>query len=166
MSMSEVPITSTTAKGVKGMNLSQKQKLASGIVLEDHNDLLILTHRGTIKRVNVLDIPKKKRTNKGVRLYKEVKSNPFMVTDLCLMNATQYKNRAKILVNTTKTLVNINAFDVKIDKSGNGKSFIKSKFGKPLFMNIEQLEYDENITPISDYVKEEDLEIVQQKLFD
>ena len=33
-------------------------------------------------------------------------------------------------------------------------------------MNIEQLEYDENITPISDYVKEEDLEIVQQKLFD
>jgi topoisomerase-4 subunit A len=166
MSMSEVPITSTTAKGVKGMNLSTKQKLASGIILEDHHDLLILTHRGTIKRVNVLDIPKKKRTNKGVRLYKEVKSNPFMVTDLCLMNATQYKNRAKILVNTTKKLVVINAFDVKTDKSGNGKSFIKPRLGKPLFMNIEQFEYDDSITPISEYVKEDDVEVVQQKLFD
>lgn len=166
MSMSEVPITSTTAKGVKGMNLSQKQKLASGIVLEDHNDLLVLTHRGTIKRVNIMDIPKKKRTNKGVRLYKDVKSNPFMVTDLCLMNATQYKNRAKIVVNTTKTIMSINAFDIKIDRSGNGKSFIKPRFGKPLFMNIQEFECDDKITPISEYVKEDVLEIVQQKLFE
>ncbi len=166
MSMSEVPITSTTAKGVKGMNLPQKHKLASGIVLEDHNDLLVLTHRGTIKRVNVLDIPKKKRTNKGVQIYKEVKSNPFMVIDLCLMNATQYKNRAKIKVNTTKAIVDINAFDVKTDRTGNGKSFVKPRFGKPLFLNIEKFEIDETITVLSEYVKEKDLDLIQQKLFE
>ena len=166
MSMSEVPITSTTAKGVKGMNLPQKQKLASGVVLKDHHDLLILTHRGTIKRVNVIDIPKKKRTNKGVQIYKEVKSNPFMITDLCLMNATQYKNRANIKINTDKTLININAFDVKIDRTGNGKSFVKPRFGKPLFIIIEEFEIDDTITPLSDYVKEKNSDIIQQKLFD
>lgn len=166
MNMSEVPITSTTAKGVKGMNLPPKHKLASGIVLKEHNDLLILTHRGTIKRVNILDIPKKKRTNKGVQIYKEVKSNPFLITDLCLMNATQYKNRAIISVNTSKTRVLINAFDVKTDKTGNGKSFIKPRFGKPLFMNIEELEIDDSITPISDYVKEKNVDLIQQKLFE
>jgi topoisomerase-4 subunit A len=164
--MSQVPITSTTAKGVKGMNLPQKQKLASGIVLKDHNDLLILTHRGTIKRINVMDIPKKKRTNKGVQIYKIVKSNPFMITDLCLMNATQYKQRAKIRVNTTKTVITINAFDIKIDRTGNGKSFIKPRFGKPLYMNIEELLVDDSITPLSEYVKDQDTEIIQQKLFD
>jgi len=166
MNMSEVPITSTTAKGVKGMNLPTKQKLSSGVVLEEHHDLLILTHRGTIKRISISDIPLKKRTNKGVQIYKEVKSNPFLITDLCLMNASQYKNRAEITINTTKTRVIINAFDVKHDKTGNGKAFVKPRFGKPLFMNIEDIEIDENLTPLSDYVKTENTDIIQQKLFD
>ena len=166
MNMSEVPITSTTAKGVKGMNLPPKQKLSSGIVLKEYNDLLILTHRGTIKRVSISDIPKKKRTNKGVQIYKIVKSNPFLITDLCLMNATQYKNRAIISINTTKTRVQISAFDVKTDKTGNGKSFIKPRFGKPLFMNIEELEIDDTISPISDYEKEINTDLIQQKLFE
>jgi topoisomerase-4 subunit A len=101
-----------------------------------------------------------------VQIYKEVKSNPFLITDLCLMNASQYKHRANIYVNTTKTRVTINAFDVKTDKTGNGKSFVKPRFGKPLFMNIENIEIDESITPISEYTKERDIDLVQQKLFD
>jgi topoisomerase-4 subunit A len=164
--LAEIPVTSTTAKGVKGMNLNPKQLLASGIILSDFHDLLLLTNRGTIKRLSILDIPKKKRTNKGVQIYKVVKSNPYLVQDLCLMNATQYKNRAIITVNTTETSVSINSFDVKHDKTENGKSFIKKKEGIAQFINIEQFEEDNTITPLSEYEREIDHELIQQKLFD
>mgnify|MGYP000607414483 FL=1 len=163
--LAEIPVTSTTAKGVKGMNLSRRQKLAAGIVLKDHHDLLLLTNRGTIKRIDISEIPKKRRTNKGVQLYKIVRSNPYLVRDACLMNATQYKNRANVRVNTTKTGLLINAFDIKTDKTENGKSFIASKLGEPLYIHIEQMEEDPDITPISEYEREEDHDIVQQSLF-
>ena len=165
-SLSEISVTSTTAKGVKGLNLTPRQKLSSGIILKDHHELLVLTHRGTIKRLNLEDIPKKRRTNKGVPLYKVVKSNPYLVVDLCLMNATQYKNRAKININTDKMLVTLKAFDIKTDKTVTGKSYIKSKQGKPLFMNIEELEIDDTIPNLNDYKKIKNIDLVQQKLFE
>lgn len=164
--LSEIPITSTTAKGVKGMNLSSKQKLATGIILKDYHDALLLTNRGTIKRIILSEIAKKKRTNKGVQLYKVIQSNPYLVQDICLMNATQYKNRAQIRVNTSETQVLINAFDIKHDKSESGKTYITKKQGNPLFINIEEVEEDLTITPLSDYVKEEDQEVIQQTLFE
>jgi len=165
-SLKEISVTSTTAKGVKGLNLSPKQKLASGIVLKEHNDLLILTHRGTIKRLSLEDIPMKRRTNKGVKLYKVVKSNPYFVTDLCLMNATQYKMKAKISINTNKMLVVLKAFDIKTDKTVTGKSFIKPKQGKPLFINIEEMEIDSNIPNLNNYIIEKNSDLIQQKLFE
>jgi len=165
-SLREISVTSTTAKGVKGLNLLEKQKLASGIVLKEYHDLLILTHRGTIKRINLEDIPKKRRTNKGTKLYKIVKSNPYLVIDVCLMNATQYKNRAKISINTDKMLVVLKAFDIKTDKTVTGKLFIKPKQGKPLFINIEELEIDPSIPNLNDYVIEKNIDLIQQKLFE
>ncbi|MBU1019979.1 MAG: hypothetical protein KJ847_02090, partial [Firmicutes bacterium] len=165
-SISEVPITGTTAKGVKGLNLTGKQKLASGIVLKDHHDLIILTNRGTIKRIDVSEIPKKKRTNKGVQLYKVVRSNPYLITDLCILNGTQYKNRATVYVTTTKTRVDINSFDIKRDKTENGKLFIKSKMGKPMFISVQEMEIDPSLPVLSDYVKEKQVDTVQQTLFE
>lgn len=164
--LAEIPVTSTTAKGVKGMNLNPNQHLATGIILKDYHELLLLTNRGTIKRINIQDIPKKKRTNKGVQIYKVVLSNPYLVQDLCLLNATQYKQRAKITVNTDKTLVELNAFDVKHDKTENGKLFVKKVLGKTIFINIEDMEQDSSITPLSEYVKEDDCELIQGKLFE
>lgn len=164
--LDEIPVTSTTAKGVKGMNLGQSQELAAGIVLKDYHELLLLTNRGTIKRINITEIPKKKRTNKGVQLFKVVRSNPYLVQDLCLMNATQYKNRATVTINTTTTSVKISAFDIKQDKTENGKSFVGKSLGDSLFINIEEIEQDLTLAPISEYKKEEDHEIVQTTLFE
>ena len=164
--LAEIPVTSTTAKGVKGMNLAPKQELSSAVILKDHHDLLVLTNRGTIKRMNILEIPKKKRTNKGVQIYKMVKSNPYYIQDTCLLNATQYKNRANVKINTTKLEVNISAFDIKHDKTENGKSFAKKSQGNSLFIQIEPMIEDLTLTPLSEYVREEDHEVVQQKLFE
>ena len=164
--LTEIPVTSTTAKGVKCMNLSTKGSLATGIILKDHHDLLLLTNRGTIKRLDISSIPKKKRTNKGVQVYKVVRSNPYLVSDACLLNATQYKNRAEIIINTTLSSVMISAFDIKHDKTENGKTFVKKKEGVSLLINIQEVEEDISLTPISEYVKDDDEEIVQQQLFE
>jgi topoisomerase-4 subunit A len=164
--LDQIPITATTAKGVKGMNLSTKQKLSSGIILEDHHVLIVLTNRGTIKRYDPVLIPKKKRTNKGVQIYKVVKSNPYLVKDVCLMNATQYKNKVSVRINTDTQLVEVSAFDIKVDKTENGKQFVKKKEGTPLYINIEEVEQDPSLPPLSEYEKLEDQEVVQQKLFE
>lgn len=163
--LDEIPVTATTAKGVKGMNLSQSQELSAGVILEDNHVLIILTNRGTIKRTDPIDIPKKKRTNKGYQIYKVVKSNPYLVKDVCLMNATQYKNKVMIRINTDIQLVEVNAFDIKVDTTQNGKLFVKKGQGRALYINIEDVEVDETLTPISDYTKEPDEEVVQQQLF-
>jgi len=163
--MSEIPVTATTAKGVKGMNLSTKQSLSSGLILKDNHVLIILTNRGTIKRVDPVIIPKKRRTNKGFQVYKVVKSNPYLVKDVCLMNATQYKKKVSIRINTDLQLVEVSAFDIKVDKTENGKLFVKKDMGRALYINIDQVEVDESLPVISEYVKEDDKEVVQQKLF-
>ena len=164
--LSEIPVTATTAKGVKGMNLSTKQELSSGLILKDNHVLIILTNRGTIKRTDPVIIPKKKRTNKGFQVYKVVKSNPYLVKDVCLMNATQYKTKVKIRINTDLKLLEVSAFDIKIDKTENGKLFVKKGDGKALYINIEEVEMDKSIPVISEYVKEDDEQVVQQKLFE
>jgi len=163
--LNEISISSTIAKGVKAMNLPAKETISTAIVLKDHHDLLVLTNKGAIKRINVSDIPKKKRTNRGYLILKMVKSNPVRIIDSVLLNASQYKSRAIINVNTTLGLVEINSFDVKSEQADNGKSFIKSKQGIPLFMSIEDVEIDDTITQLSDFVKDVKVEIIQQKLF-
>lgn len=164
--LSEIPVTATTAKGVKGMNLGQKQYLSSGVILKDEHVLIILTNRGTIKRTDPIIIPKKKRTNKGFQVYKVIKSNPYLVKDVCLMNASQYKNKVNIRINTDQELVVVNAFDIKVDKTENGKLFVKKNQGTPLYINIDETEIDDSLQPISEYKKEEDAEVVQQQLFE
>jgi topoisomerase-4 subunit A len=166
MNLDEIPITSTLAKGVKAMNIGPKHKLSTGIVLKPYHDLLVLTNRRTIKRIDLTSIEKKRRTNKGVQLYKVVKSNPYLVVDACLMNATQYKNRANIRINTNMTFKDINAFDLKTDHTENGRRFLSKKEGTPLFMQIESMEEDPSIPPLSSYEKKEDAHAIQQKLFD
>ncbi|PAT02372.1 DNA topoisomerase IV subunit A [Candidatus Izimaplasma bacterium ZiA1] len=162
----EIPLTQNTAKGVKAMNIAKNQKLAYAVALEDNNDLLVLTNRGTIKRVNILSIPKKKRANRGTHLYKEVKSNPYLVVALENLNATQYKNKVGIKIITSKGEKIISAFDIKTDTTENGKSFIKKKEGIPEFIQIEKIELDDTIPPLSEYVKEDEETEVQTTLFD
>lgn len=161
----DVSVSSTIAKGVKAINLPPKETLSSGNILKNHHDLLLLTNKGAIKRVNIFDIPKKKRTNRGYQVLKYVKSNPVRIVSSVLLNSTQYKNRANVEVITDKEKVIINSFDIKSEQAENGKNFIKKKQGKPLFLAIDQYELDHSITQLSDYVKDVSIETIQQKLF-
>jgi len=164
----ELPVTGPSAKGVKAIGLYEGDELAVSLPLEDHHDLLIVTSRGTIKRINLENVPRKRRTLRGERLYKQVKSSPYYVKDACLMNAVQYKKRAKLYVVTTKKRVELSAFSVKTQTTETGKKFIRNKDGVPLFMSIENVKPDEEevIAPISNFEQLPHETREQQTLFD
>ncbi len=164
----EIPVTGTAAKGVKAMDLKEGESLAASIPLADYHDLLVLTSRGTIKRIELDAITRKRRALRGERLYKQVKSKPYLVRDLALMDAAQYKKRARILVATDKKNVEVSAFSVKTQTSEVGKKFVKTKDGSPISMSIEtvELEEEEVVPPLSNFEQLPYETKEQQTLFD
>jgi len=164
----EIPITGTAAKGVKAMDLKENESLAASIPLADYHDLLVLTSRGTIKRVDPGTITRKRRALRGERLYKQVKSKPYLVRDLALMDAAQYKKRARILIATDRKNVEVSAFSVKTQTSEAGKKFVKTKDGSPQSMIIETVELDEEevVPPLSNFEQLPYVTKEQQTLFD
>ena len=163
--LDEINVSSTTAKGVKIMNISSKQKIASAIVLKDHHEVLIATNRGTIKRIDPSTVQKKKRTLTPTMVLKVVKSNPYLVTDLALLNQTQYRDRANLRIITEKGYLDVEAFELKVDHTDNGRQFAKKKDGGIEFLLMEILE-EEDYPPINEYIKEVEKEEVQQTLFE
>ncbi len=147
--LEEIAISGTQAKGVKAMSLAQGDKLSASLALKAHHDLMIITSRGTIKRINPNTIPPKKRTQKGERLFKQTKTNPYFVVDATLLNHTQYRHRALIHVLTTTHSEPIEAFEIKDKAAEVGKRFIKK--GQPLSFYIDDVELDQDLPPINDY---------------
>ena len=164
--LSEITVTSTLAKGVKAMNLSPKYHLAASMALKDHHDLLVLTTRGTIKRLHVADIPKKRRSLKGEMVMRQPGSNPYLVADLGLLNNAQYRHRATIHVITNKAHIRVSAFDLKRGAAETGQRFIMPKLGQPRHMIIEAMPPEEHLQPLSDYVMCPTPEAKQPSLFD
>ncbi|SOC22527.1 DNA topoisomerase IV subunit A [Ureibacillus xyleni] len=78
--LEELPITGVKTGGVKGMNLKEGDILAAVNVLKSgEEDVIIVTHRGAIKRMNVSEIEKSSRAKRGVVTLKELKSNPHRI---------------------------------------------------------------------------------------
>ncbi len=153
--LDEIPITSRDAKGVKAMSLAARHTLAASIVLEPGCDLLVLTNRGTLKRIDIDTIEKKRRALKGVPLYRQVKTKPYLVRDLTMLDAISYKHRATLHVITNKSHVKVNAFDLKRNAAETGKRFVKASAGTPRHMVLGKVDVDaetrNDTPPLSDY---------------
>ncbi len=164
----EIPVTGTAAKGVKGLSLREGDTLAASQPLADHTDLLVLTSRGTIKRVDLATLTRKRRTLAPERLIKQPQKHPYLVRDLELMDAVQYKKRATLHVVTDRTNVELSAFTIKRQPSEAGKKHIRTKDGEPLFMRLDsvELEEDEVIAPLSNFEQTPFETGEQQTLFD
>ncbi len=164
--LEEIPVASPTAKGVKAMQLGKKDRLAATIMLKDETSLLALTSRGTVKRIEIESIEKKKRTLKGTSIIKQPKSNPYLIQDLGLINNAQYKNRANVTVLTTKTSLQTTAFAFKTNMGETGKKILGTAHGRPFKLTIEPMEKDQDLPPISDYKATEMVQKEQVSLFE
>lgn len=163
--LEEIPATSTIAKGVKAMNLKKGETLATSVILEDAHDIVLLTDRGTLKRINPEEIEKKKRALRGERVLKPVKTNPYRVVDADVLSAVQYKKRAAVHVLTDKGERLVSAFDLKENAAEHGKKFIKGK-ATPFKFRIDDAQDEEGlIAPFHDFKQKPSVPETQQTLF-
>jgi len=166
--LADIPVSSTQAKGVKAMQLRNKDSLALTMPLQAYHVVAVLTNRGTIKRVDPIDIIKKRRAQRGMRLYKEIKTNPYLIVDAKRFDAQDYKYRAPLRIITSKTVVDLSAFDVKASQGEHGKAFVKKQDGAAKWLLKTTIESDETeqLPPITDYVPQDESESEQVSLFE
>ncbi|KGR90127.1 DNA gyrase subunit A [Ureibacillus massiliensis 4400831 = CIP 108448 = CCUG 49529] len=77
----EIPVTGVKTGGVKGMNLKDNDHLVSVNMLNKsaEQDIMVITHRGAVKRMSVSEIEISSRAKRGVVTLKELKANPHRI---------------------------------------------------------------------------------------
>ncbi|TLS36834.1 DNA topoisomerase IV subunit A [Pseudalkalibacillus caeni] len=83
----EVNIVGQRASGVKGINLKKEDYVVSACVIEPDvpANLVLITHRGAVKKMPLTEFEQGSRTNRGVVMLRELKSNPHRVVGLKLV---------------------------------------------------------------------------------
>ena len=74
----EVPVIGAKAAGVKAMNLKADDVVQSAFICNT-SSFYLLTHRGSLKRVSIEEIPVTSRANRGLQVLRELKSKPHRV---------------------------------------------------------------------------------------
>ncbi|MER2191563.1 MAG: DNA topoisomerase IV subunit A [Solibacillus sp.] len=79
--MSEIPPTGLRTGGVKGILLKEHEQLVTVTTLAPggEQDIVVVTHRGAVKRMSVAEIDLSARAKRGHVIVKEVKSNPHHI---------------------------------------------------------------------------------------
>ncbi|MGC4376405.1 DNA topoisomerase IV subunit A [Fictibacillus sp. Mic-4] len=83
----EISIVGKGAAGVKGINLKDGDVVVSGFALaeEENVELLLVTHRGAVKKMKLSEFDKTSRAKRGLVMLRELKKNPHKVVDLKLI---------------------------------------------------------------------------------
>ena len=150
---SEIPSTGLSARGVKAMKLSQKEFLVKSVPLLNGHDLLVLTSRGTIKRLELAELPKKHRTQSPAEAYKPLKTKAVEAVDMVLLDAAHYRQKTDLFILTSKTTVKTPVFELKLNVADLGKSITQPKHGNPLLMRYPVIELAPENTPLSTYLQ-------------
>ncbi|MBP2239885.1 topoisomerase-4 subunit A [Cytobacillus eiseniae] len=77
----EINIVGTRAAGVKGINLKENDFVTAGQLIDQSKDqaAVIVTQRGSIKRMKLTEFEKTSRAKRGVVMLRELKTNPHRV---------------------------------------------------------------------------------------
>ena len=77
-SSQDVPVVGAKAAGVKSINLKDDDFVVASYFAET-DSFYVLTQRGSLKRVNVTEIPAKSRAGRGLQILRELKKAPHKV---------------------------------------------------------------------------------------
>lgn len=144
--MEEIPITGVKTGGVKGINLKDDDLLAAVNVIEKDakQDVLVVTHRGAIKRMSISEIERTGRAKRGLVILKELKTNPHRIFNVLVVNEED-----SVLVVTKKQVQEKFAISelTKADRYSNGSlKFDINNDGELLFVKI--------LKPIQEVIKD------------
>lgn len=148
----EIPITGLRSSGVKSISL-KNDYVVSAHVYNNEEMLVIITSKGTAKRVRLSEFETTSRARKGVLVVRDVKTNPYYIYRTFIVN-----NKSQIVYKTKDDLIDIKVTEFPItDRLSTGTQFTK----QPLLdcfipKKIEETSIEEEI--ISPQEEEETIE--------
>lgn len=139
----EIPVTGVKTGGVKGMNLKDKDHLASVNVITQNSgqNVIIVTQRGAIKRMNIDEVEVSSRAKRGVVTLKELKANPHRVFSVVVVH-----DNDKVFIQTEKLIgetIEVKQL-AKSDRYSNGSLRIDvANDGQIAYVKVEHFKEDE-----------------------
>ena len=120
----EVPVTSLRGSGVKAINLKD-DTVASGQSFTNGDFLIVITDKGTAKRVKIDEFEITSRARKGVQVIRDVKTNPYHIIDAFVVT---HKEEIGILTDEI-TYYKVTSFPI-CDRYQTGTQVTKDKIHK------------------------------------
>ena len=119
-STEEIPVLGLKSRGVKAIKLDKDDYLVSSNSIKDETYIVIGFNNGTLKRLKLEDIKEAKRTNKGIKIIRTIKTNKHnTIKSLVVSN----KDKLTLIDDVIKT---IKVSDIAIkDLDQTGTSFVK-----------------------------------------
>lgn len=142
--LEEVPVVGAKAAGVKAINLKKDDYIVNGILFDSKAskpEILILTHRGSVKKMNLNDFDTLGRAKRGLLVLRELKNNPHRVAFLLDGN----KDHEYTIVTEKGKLIHLASSNYQMsDRYSNG-SFILDEVadGTPIDVH-EKMVYEVN----------------------
>ncbi len=128
----DVPMYGTSASGLKSLKLKPNDMVVSAFYANKDDDILMLTQKGFIKRIKVMELNLSARGRSTTAMIKKVKSNPQILVDAKKLTPNQYKENVDI--NVVYSLGNDiqKAFEFKYNVADAGKQILNKDLGQPL----------------------------------
>ncbi len=141
----EVPLLGLQAMGVKGTSLKADDEIVSATYITNFykDEVILLTNKGALKRINLTLIPRSHRTNRGVAFLKTVKSNPYYFQSHIATNVFRLKDYIDIILITNLNFIRIPGFDLKPDKYEHGVPYIDTAIEKPIRISFIEKNMEE-----------------------
>ena len=98
----EIPLLGLKSQGVKAIKLEKDDYVVSSNTINEENYIVIGFNNGTLKRIKLDDIKEAKRTNKGSKIIRTIKTNKY--------------NTIKALLVTNKDNISLIDEDIKTIK--------------------------------------------------
>lgn len=129
-SLDEVPITGVKTGGVKAINLKEEDFVVSvnPISAQSNESIMLITHRGAIKKMALSEIEAGVRAKRGVLTLRELKTNPHRVFDVFLVKKNDVLN---IETEKGEEKIEVNSFRPS-DRYSNGSLTVDTEKDGPL----------------------------------
>ncbi|MDE5566735.1 MAG: DNA topoisomerase IV subunit A [Anaeroplasmataceae bacterium] len=128
---SDISLYGCNAGGVRSINLKPKDKVVSCFYTNKEDDILLLTNRGTLKRMRVTEVVLTRRSRAGSTLIKPIKTNPIKLVDAAKMTSNQFKENVMIDIRYKDGNDGVEAKSLKYNVSDTGRSILHETLVEP-----------------------------------
>lgn len=143
--LDEVSTVGANAAGVKSMNLKKDDFVVSGLLMDpeaNQSTVLLVTHRGSVKKMNLRNFDIISRAKRGLLVLRELKNNPHRVS--LLIEVVDNDETITILTNKDKEFrLKPNSYNVS-DRYSNGSFILDEETdGTPISYRQEKAKLSE-----------------------